>query len=178
VTPATTGPQLAVWLDTQLQPDGEYVLTMSIGDDYAVELPVDQALAHAVEVLRNVALADYAQAIRQQMLGLGTDPEGVEDLLRALVPRLPMSEPVTELVMLPAINRNNGEPMLQIAFRDQLLGVWTLKEARSHALGVLEATLAARMDTSYRQALIENIDLDGATAAGVINALGKLRWPL
>jgi hypothetical protein len=80
--------------------------------------------------------------------------------------------------MMPAINRKTGEPLLQLSFKDELLGVWTLQQARSHALGVLEATLAADLDTSYRQVLMDVVELDGNTAAGVISDIGTQRWPV
>jgi hypothetical protein len=178
VTTGPGDPEVTVWLNTQLQPDEQYIVTLSIGEDYAVELTVELALSHAVEVLRHVALADYAQAIRKQMTRIGTEAEAVEDLLRSLVPKLPLAAPVTALAMMPAINRKTGEPLLQLSFKDELLGVWTLQQARSHALGVLEAMLAADLDTSYRQVLMDVVELDGNTAAGVISDIGTQRWPV
>lgn len=176
--PTTDEPEMTVWLHTQLQPDGQYIVTLSIGEDFARELTLDVALKHAVEVLHIVGLADYAQAVRQQLVSLDINPDSVEELLQTLMPRLSsIPEAVTELVMLPAINRKNGEPMLQVSFRGSKLGVWSLQEARSHAMGILETTLAATMDTEYRRVLIDVADLEDGTAAAVINDVGKHRWP-
>lgn len=177
VGPEEKGADIEVWLRTERSFTEEYIVTLSVGQDYAVELSVDVALVYAVEVLHTVQLADYAQAITKQMFNLGTDPALTDDLLQDLLPQLLPPMTATDLRMQPAVNRKDGEPMLVVSFQGQKVGVWSLQQAREHAVGVLEATLAAKVDTAYFKMLTEIVELDANTAAAVVSDIGDHRWP-
>lgn len=167
-------PELAVWVRTERSPEtDEYTVTLSVGEDYARTLTIEAALAYALEVLHGTMIADYAAAITQQMHKLGTVPEATAELLGSLAPFLAARNPTDPLQFTPAINRANGEPLLQVSFQGTPLGSWSLGQSREHALGVLEATLAAGLDTAYFHVLTEVIELDNGTASAVVAAVGE-----
>jgi hypothetical protein len=176
VGPPDPEPELSVWLRSERSPTGEYIVTMSVGEDYAIELSIELALGYAMEVLHSVQLAEYARAMTVQMKELLPSAEAIAQLVRDVLVDIAPATAVTDLSMAPAVNRANGEPLIQVTFRDETLGIWSLQQARDHALFVLEATLAVRMDNTYSKVLTEVVGLDTSTASAVVEDVGQYRW--
>ena len=145
-----------VWIRTAPAPDGStYVVTLEIGQDIAVILDHDRALAYAYEVLRAVVTAEYDAAVIAQLKDKGIPEATAVEVVRILrLDRPPPDDTATApLMIFPGVSRQTRKPFLRIDIDDKQAGEWTLEDARSNALAVLEAHAIADLDSAYYRAM-------------------------
>lgn len=170
--------QTAVWMRTEPTLDGTgYMVVIEIDDDHALTLDREQANAYSYAILEAVARAEYDAAVFNQISKRMSDKEGYASQLvvdlRKDRPDIDFSvmEPMS---FTPGVNQR-GKPFLLINMAGEPVGQWDLKDARLHALMVLESIVVADLDAGYRRALLGIIGLEGHVATSVVDDLRNYR---
>lgn len=163
--------------------NGEYQLIIEFGDTgEIVPLDTDLARAWTDEVVSAICRAEYDVAVVRQMAEILGDTE--REVGTAFIAEMRSQrgdfqhQPMFKgLRMIPGVAFDTGEPFIAIARDDEILGQWTVQDARAHALGLLEALEIARLDSAYF-AMMQRMDVDTDMAAIAINDLGRFRDPV
>lgn len=168
-----TRPQsLAVWVISDVAPDGSYALAVNIGEDRSRILDHAGAHAYASTVLAACARAEYDAAVLAQMqadLGLSLIDAGymVRDL-RAGRPPLD-DDAIAPLRLEPVVGR--AGPVLHVYLDGQRVSQWTLAEAHTHALHVLQVLAGVPLDAGYRQLLVDHVGVTPDIASRLVHVL-------
>jgi hypothetical protein len=166
---------------TQPSTDGShYQLVLTVGDDFSQAFDRDEALVYGIAMLEAAQTAEYIGAIATQLGKLDVDEDGIRDVLRELLVSMhrPVEMPVGPFLMRAGEARKTGEPMLMMKFQGEVLGSWTMEQARSHAMWTIEAATAADFDTAYHRMLIDHVELEDDVARAVVAGLAEERWTL
>lgn len=175
----------AVWVRTDPTPDGVYRVTIEADEDTARILTPDEAYAYAAGVLAAAARAEYDAAIVAQLTALLTDKHtsaaqarhnAAATMLEIRQQRPPLdTSATTPITLTPGVSHKTGEPFLAIDVHGETVGQWTIPDARSHALHVLESIEVADLDAGYRRALRSLIGLTDGVAQNVIGDVARFR---
>lgn len=169
--------ETSVRITTEPSLDGScYVVSIAAGDDVAVVMDRDRALAYAYELLRAVASAEYDAAVMAQLAALSGETSAIGMVAGLRADRPPLDAAATApFVFQPGVSRRDRRGFLTIRLDGEPLGQWALPDARAHALAVLEAHVVADLDAAYHRTLTGVIGVDGPVARAVVNGLAEHR---
>lgn len=167
-----SGDDDSVWIRTV--PDfatGIFRVEISYGQDQAVILGPDEAITYAQGVLfaRVSAMHDAAvirQLHRKLGIGLRETAMAVSDLRKD---RPPLDHEMTKPIRLePGVAQRDLSPFLAIFLGGKQLGQWDMKQAAEHALMVLQAVMAADLDSAYYRYLTGTVGLERDRVLNVV----------
>lgn len=174
----------AVWVISDVMPDGTYAATIHAGGDVAITLDRARAIAHAGTALAAVVRAEYDAAVWRQMLdviGKGLAEADAQKLTAEVIAGLrddrpPLDDSATAPFRFePFVAYRTYEPGVFLWLNGKKISQWTVADARSHAMYVLEVTLAVDLDAAYRRHLIAAVGLEDWRARAVVGDLAKYR---
>lgn len=166
----------AIWIKTEPSVDGStYVVSLELGDDRAVVMTPERAMAHASVILAAAQRAEYDAAVVTQMrdkVPLEAIGQLVGDLRKD---RPPLDgEAIAPMEVEPAVSAK-AHPFLVVSIAGEEWGQWAVPAARAHAMNLLEAVQAADLDAAYYRALTGLVGLEEGTARQVIEDLANHR---
>ena len=150
-----------IWVRSDTMPDGSYGVSFSIGPDLAWTLTAGVARRHALSCFAAATIAEHDAAVVALLRTIGIDDEGVGQALKDIRERrglMPVSWPSPHLQWRPSVTLA-GKPFLLTTVDGATTGQCGPGEVRSHAVGVLAAITAVRLDTDLR-AVIRDLGLD------------------
>lgn len=166
----------AAWIHTEPTPDGTgYMVTLSVDEDRSISLERPTAMEYAYTVLKVVACAEYDAAVLKQMtkrVNRESAAQLVVDLRKdrpepdfTVMAPLSLAEGVTSAGKAFVIVKKDGEPV----------GQWDLKQAREHALGIIESLVVAELDEAYLRCLKGVVGVETGIAQAMVNDLQEFR---
>jgi hypothetical protein len=168
-----------LWVKSDVHADGTYGITIELGDQVR-GLSTEDAYRHARAVLALAQRAEYDAAIVRQLsdkkLGLAV-ADAVLTVATMRTDRPTIDPADTWPIALEAGVNPDLIPFLSVWAKGVQVGQWTVADARSHALAVLETTEVVALDQSYLAFLIsdEGIGLDEGTARAVVEDIVNFR---
>ena len=171
----------AVWVISDVAPDGTYVATVHAGQDVALTLDRDRAIAYAVTVLTATTRAQYDAAVWRQMLTISRGrTDGDAQQAAALIvkglreDRPPIDDSATApFAFEPFVSHRTKEPGVFVSLNGKKISQWDLSDAEGHALHVLQIMIGVDLDASYRRHLIGTLGIEDWRARAVVGDLGK-----
>lgn len=166
------------WAHTNPTLDGVYRATVEIGEDVARVLTPTQAQAYAHVFIESAVRATYDAAVYAQMRDLGLDHNSaglcVMDL-REERPELDMG-PVKPLRLEPGVNAK-GQPFIGIHLagrdgKEEPYAQVDIRQAKHHAMSVLEVSIAADFDSAYLR-FLKGMDIPDEKARAAVGALAE-----
>lgn len=143
-------PGETVYVTSQVDDENRYHVHLELGDDEIVPLTDEFAKSWAAHVLKAVSVAEYEAAIYLSMTSFGVEPEAVAQVIGRMRHQRPTPDPVMEnLDVRGALNAQTKEACLFVFRHGSIAGTWTLSDARTHALHILESQTVADLDTQY-----------------------------
>jgi uncharacterized protein (DUF1778 family) len=73
------------------------------------------------------------------------------------------------------VSLNRRRPFLALLVNGTQIGQWTVRQARTHALAVLEASECVDLDSAYRRYLVGVLDIEHGRAINVVDDLESYR---
>jgi hypothetical protein len=168
-----------VWVRTDRPPGASnYVVTLETDQDTSRVLTPDEALQHAAGILAAVTRAEYDAAVLRQLVDLqGLQAEAAMQMVKEMrTDRPPLDPAATDpMAFEPGVAMAGWRPFLIVELHGRPVGQWSMADARSHALAVLEAVTVADLDSGYYSTLIGAIRLEKSVARQVVDGLKKYR---
>lgn len=168
----------SVWVRTVPTPDGAgYMVSVELDDDTARPLSPLDVPAYVRAVVSAASAAEYDAAVFTQLMRTVemSAVEVAKTVAELRSRRAPLdATAMAPLLLQPAVNPS-GKPFLVLQIRGRVVGQWTLGDARSHAMGVLEADASRHLDEVYRDWLMNAAGLDPGTAHAVVADLVDVR---
>lgn len=167
----------AIWVISDVAPDGTYVTTVQASDDVAVVLDRDRALAYAVALYTAVGYAEYDAAVLAQLTTLGVgDRMAAECVADLRDDRAPVDDAATApLRFVPLVTAAKREPALFVEVGGKRIAQWTTADGRQHAGHVLDICAGVDLDAAYFRFLRGPVGLDDDRARAVVESLGEHR---
>lgn len=162
--------------------NGEYVAVVELGADQSMPLNAGNAFRYARAVAAVAQRTEYDAAMLRQMihhLKLGKT-EALQMVQEIRAARDPIDEDALGLLHLePGVTENlrgSGlRPFLTVMANGRPLGEWSIEEARSHALAVLETVEATELDAGYWRFLTGRIGAEDVPAAYMVANIARWR---
>ena len=170
----------SLYLKTDMALDGSgYLLTLEVNDDTARVLRPDDALVYASSLLKAVAVATHDAAVLRQLVEMLEIPskEAVH-MITVLRADRPESDPADTypLIFSPQVSKG-FTPFIEVRLGEQVMGLWTMDDARGHAEGVLTGSHTADLDSAYYRVLIGSVRTNKSRARQAVADLYSLRDP-
>lgn len=165
----------AVWVTSELLPDGRYITSISVNPDRAFTLDRDAARRYAATVFTAVAYAEYDTAVVRQLQAIGIAlPDAAGFVVDLRADRPPLDDDATApLRFEPLVAGTTLTPAVHIALDGELFCQWDPADARQHAGHVLDVAAAVDLDAAYRRLLVAQVGLDDARARAVVGDLAE-----
>ena len=169
----------AVWVISDVAPDGTYVVTVQAGQDVALTLPPDRAVGYVLAVLAVCAAAEFDAAVVTQFTRLGLSVEDAALSVRDLRADRPPVDPAATapLLFVPVVKSRSRRPVIHLLVDGEVVGEWEPDEVREHAMHVLDAVVVADLDAGFRRFLVGTVGLDDETARAAVGDLQRHRLP-
>jgi hypothetical protein len=166
----------AIWVVSDVAPDGTYVCTVQAGDDLAVTLDRQRALAYAVALYAAVGYAEYDAAVLKQLTTLGIGEEMAAHCVADLrADRAPVDDAATAPLRFVPLLTAKREPALFVEVNGRRISQWTPADGRQHAGHVLDIVAAVDLDAAYFRFLRGPVALAEGRARAVVGSLGEYR---
>lgn len=168
-------PDTAIWVVSDVAPDGTYVTTVHATDDVAFTLTPSEAMTYAAAVMDASARAQFDAAVVAQLLTTGMDMRLAVSVvvdLRAERPPLVFGTPLS---FEPFVMGPTREPKLWVLVNGAKYAQWAPADARQHAMQVLEVAAGVDLDAAYRRFLVGPIGMDDEKARALVGALANHR---
>jgi hypothetical protein len=173
--------EFSLWVETTLdEQTRRYVPTLRLGSEQ-IQLTVQLAIGWARDVLDAAHAAAYDAAVFHQLhkvIDMPLELVGVVITdLRADRPGRRTLDVLPQVDLVPGVSSRTGEPFLHLRWHGEVVGQWTVADARQHALHLLETVQVADLDSAYLRMLMDHVDLDLSRASQVVHDLSKHRPP-
>jgi hypothetical protein len=167
----------AIWVVSDVAPDGTYVTTVQASDDVAVVLDRKRAMEYAMAVYTAVGYAEYDAAVFHQLVSLGiSHPNAAHCVGDLRADRAPLDDAATApLRFVPLVTAAKHQPAVYVEVNGRRISQWTTSDARQHAGHVLDICAAVDLDAAYRRYLRGPLRLDDGRARAVVGSLGEHR---
>lgn len=165
----------AIWVISDVAPDGTYVTTVHVTDDVAFTLTPAEAIAYAAAVMDASARAQFDAAVFAQMQATGMDRALAASVivdLRAERPRLRFAPPLS---FEPLVTAAKCEAQLYVLVNGKRYAQWTPADAAQHVTQVLEVAAGVDLDAAYRRYLVGPIGMDDEKARALVGSLANHR---
>jgi hypothetical protein len=166
-----------LWVQSDVAPDGTYVLGLHYGDDHAWVLTRDEAIQHAVAILTQAERAEYDAAVLGLLhgkLGLPLEDAAMFVANDIRPDRPPVEEP-GPVKLTPGVSQRNLHGFLTLHLDGNPIGQWEIADARQHAMYVLQGIAAVDNDAALYRLLIGAIGLDEGRARAVVEDIANYR---
>jgi len=164
----------AIWVVSDVAPDGTYVVTVQAGPDHAVTLTRAEAIAYATAVFEAAVRAEHDAAVLAQLTATGMTAELAATVVIGLREDRPMLDDLGDpLTFEPIVTAARREPALLVSRGGVRIAQWTPADARDHAGNVLSVLAAADLDGAYRRLLVGSIGLDDDRACALVGQLSR-----
>lgn len=165
----------AIWVQSDVLPDGTYVTAIHYDDDQSRILDRAAGLAYVAEVFTAAVHAEHDAAVVRQLTGLGLDLESAARAIAELrADRPPLADAVTApLRLVPGVSAKTGNGFLHIHLGEVRVGQWDPDDARDHATNVLSVLAAADLDAAYCRYLVGTVGIGLPRAQAVVGDLGN-----
>lgn len=175
-----TDQQPAVWVKSDTDMHGNYLLTVEYSPDTAESFDQTGAIAYAMELFTAAAYANYDAAVLAQSAQQFDMPMPViaNMITNLRADRAPLNQAALGLLKLePSISATSHKPFLRCSLTndDPLEWQWDPKDVEQHALYVLQAYPVTILDSAYRRHLVGNVGIDPSRAALVVDNLKEWR---
>jgi hypothetical protein len=170
--------QRTIWIKTDMAPGHTgYVVTLEAGPDMARIFNPTEAMAYASGLLAACAEGEYDAAVLRQMISkLGLDSVHAAAVIQDLrADRAPLDDKTTWPLAFEIGITAAFKPFLKVAVEGQETGQWEIKDARAHAMAMLESVSVADLDSGYLQVLMGAVGLERNKAMQVIDDLRNYR---
>ncbi len=172
-------PVEGVTITTAPDDDGFYRLALEWGPDDVEPLTETQANKWVEEIMWAVSQAVHDAAVYQLFKDMGEiQDEAIALLVREI--RETREKSIQEqpdaglrLNLVPVVSALTGDPYLHLMIDGKRVGQWTPEDARSHAMGILQAVATQFLDSVTLTVLIKHVGLDMNRAQAVISDLGR-----
>lgn len=167
----------AVWVVSDVAPDGTYVVGLHYGPDTAWVLDRNQALRYAAAVAAAAARAAYDAAMMRQLTNkLGMPLASAAGFIADVrADRPPLDDAALEpLGLNPGVSAFTGEPFIRITVSGKLVGQWSPADALQHSTHVLEVLAGVDLDAGYYRALTAT-GVDEARMRAAVEDLANFR---
>jgi hypothetical protein len=167
----------ALWVQSDVAPDGTYVVGLHLGEDRAWTFTRDEAVRHALAVITQAERAEYDAAILALLhtrLGMPL-PDAGAFVANDLRPDRPPVEDPGPIELIPGVSHRDLRPFLNLRLDGKPVGQWEIGDARQHAMFVLQAIAAVDNDAALHRLLIGAIGLDDQRARAVVEDLANHR---
>jgi hypothetical protein len=165
-------------------PDGTYGAEVTCGADHAWSLDYGQAVAYATACVEQAAAADHGTAVMRLFTEVGIPADAAGECTRRSIGAMADGErdkATRPLRFVPSVGRARHPrpdagrylPVIEMKLDGKDIGVMSPQDLRDHAIGVLGALTAAKLDECVFQFLTECADLDGGTARAVVGSLSE-----
>lgn len=166
-----------IWIRSAPSVDGStYVVELSFNQDRSIVLDPTSAHEYASAVLTTVQYAEYDGAIIKQMLSRDLEMENAIQLIADMRKDRPEVDftKYAPFSLAPGVN-GEGISFIVVKLDGEVAGQWTLEDARDHARTILEAVIAADLDTLYFKVLRNLVNLEEEVARNVVDDLVRFR---
>jgi hypothetical protein len=176
----TEAPRGTMWVRSWRLPGGRgYGASIQMGP-VTFGLTPDRALAYAAELVRRSIEAEHDAAVIRLLTQPGRANMPVEQAAMFVSADLRQDRAVDHEATAPLAFEAGINPQLvpfvKVMHEGKQIAQQTPKEARHHAMSVLDVIAAADLDSALERALMGLLGLDRAQASAVINGLGSY-WP-
>jgi len=163
----------AIWVISDVLPDGTYGAVIHFSPDLAHSVPGGGELgAYVTAVLSAAAAAKYDAAVLAQLTAI-TSAEAAAETMVLLRDRRNQTEwRAGPMTLTPGVSVFNKKPFLRCAAGARAWQ-WDPDDVLRHVGDVLQVAVGVADDTRYYQLLIEHIGLDEPTARSVVSGLGS-----
>lgn len=168
-------PDTAIWVISDVAPDGTYVTTVHATDDVAFTLTPAETMAYAAAVMGVCARAEYDAAVVAQLLATGMDVCLAVSVVIDLRAERPPVAFATPLSFEPFVIGPTREPQLYVLVNGERYSQWTPADAVQHVMQVLEVAAGVDLDAAYRRYLVGPIAMDDKLARALVGALANHR---
>lgn len=167
----------SIWIRTEPTLDGDgFMVVVETDEDHAFTLTNDDAFRHAKTLLWACAYAEYDASVYQQMAVRLPAEQAYQVVVDFQHRRAPLDVGGTApFIYAPGLLRETREAVIQLRVEGNPVGLWSLDQARTHALRLIEATCVAQLDADYLGLLRLTIGLDEGTARAVVSELVEHR---
>lgn len=167
----------AIWVISDVAPDGTYVVTIQAGPDRAITLDRTQATAYVTAVLTAAVYAEYDAAVIVQHVTLGLNLSAAARVIQDMrADRAPVDDAATgPLRFEPIVTAANRDPAVLVSLDGQRVAQWTAEDTKGHALHVLEVLAGVDLDAAYYRYLRGSVRLDEDRARALVGDLGHHR---
>jgi len=160
-----------IWVQSDVAPDGTYVVGLHYGEDRAWTLDRREAVAHAAAVVAQAERAEHDAAVINLLhtkLGMPLPDAAMFVANEIRSDRPPVEEP-GPLKLTPGVSQRGGiHGFLTLTLDGNPVGQWETDNAHRHALGVLQAIAAVDNDAGLYRALIGLVNLEEDRARAVV----------
>jgi hypothetical protein len=167
----------ALWVQSDVAPDGTYVVGLHFGDDRAWVFTRSEAIQHAVAVLTQAERAEYDAAVLALLHGkLGMPlPDAGAFVANDLRPdRPPVDEP-GPIALVPGVLARDLRGFLTLHLDGEPVGQWEIDSAHRHAVAVLQAVAAVDNDAAFYRLLRGPVGLEEPRARAVVADIANHR---
>lgn len=167
----------ALWVRSEVLPNGTYGVGISVGEDRAWVLTRDQAVAYAVTCFARATEAEHDAAAFTLLRAIGVpQPTAAAVVARDIRPSRPVDHSATEPLRFIVQLGLRAGPFLRMTLDGRPAGELTPADLRDHAAAVLNCIAAADLDANLRRVLVGQVGLDDERARAVVGSLAD-HWP-
>ena len=168
--------ETAVWIKTEPTLDGQgWMVTVEVNEDTALTLDRESASGYAYAVLGAVAHAEYDAGVLRQMSERIDERSGMQLVIDLRKDRAPLDQTALgPMRLVPGVTAQH-KPFLTLEINGDPVGQWTIPDARTHALNVLEAIIVADLDGDYLRCLRGVVGLEEPVARNIVDDLQNWR---
>lgn len=166
-----------LWVQSDVMPDGTYVIGLHYGPDRAWTFTRTQAVNHAIAVFAQIERAEHDAAVIALLhtkLGLDLEVAATFVAKDIRVDRPPIEDP-SPIRLAPGVSHRNLAPFLLLELDGAPIGQWTLDDARQHAVYVLQTVEAVESDARLYRALVGLVDLDEERSRAIVGDVAHHR---
>lgn len=165
----------AIWVISDVAPDGTYVTTVHATEDVAFTLTRTEAITYAAQVMDASARAEFDAAVVAQLRVVGMDMPLIASVVNDLRAERPPIQFSTPLSVDPFVTAAKSEAQLYVLVNGKRYAQWTPADAAQHVAQVLEVAAGVDLDAAYRRYLVGPIGMDDEKARTLVGSLANHR---
>lgn len=163
----------AIWVISDVMPDGTYGAVIHFSPDLAYSVPGGADLGtYVTAVLSAAAAAKYDAAVLAQLTRVSSAEAAAEAVGHLRKQRNQTEWRAGPMTLTPGISAFDKKPFLRCAAGAQVWQ-WNPDDVLRHVGDVLQVAVGVADDTRYHRLLVDHISLDEPTARAVVGDLSS-----
>jgi hypothetical protein len=165
-----------LWVASDVTPDGDYVVTVQAGDDFALPLGHERGIRYAVAVLAAAQYADYEAAVFAQLAAAKLPGDLALFALAELRNARPAIDPeaTAPLGFEALLSSTTRRGLVKVMLHGRQIAQLETAAAAQHAQDVLSLLVAVDLDAAYYGWLMSGV-VDEPTARRTVHDLAQWR---